>query len=117
MLTTEQIETKFESLNTKVRALTTQLDVLNNDLINKVNTTDMLRSLEEIKDLIRTQATTIGEIEERLSKIILPEETRYYLEEGEVDSYQANINTLKAMMVKFDKLYKNLVAYQSNINS
>ena len=90
---------------------------LNEDLNSKVNIPDMERSIEELRDLIRTTSITVNKLEEKLAKVILPEETRFYLTGDEVLNFQSNFNTLKAMMNKFDKLYKNLVNYQLKANS
>jgi hypothetical protein len=117
MLTTEQIESKFNILDIKIKGLTIQLERMNNDLSNKTNLTDLSRSINELKELIRTNAVVVQKIEEKLSKVILPEQTRFFLNEGEVENFQSNFNTLKAMMTKFDKLYRNLVAYQSNLKT
>jgi uncharacterized protein YukE len=115
MLTTEQIASKFNNIDLKLEGFKNQLERMNNDLSNKANLTDLSRGLEELKELIRSTASTVQQLEQRLSKVLLPEETRMYLAEGEVQSFQSNFNALKAMMTKFDKLYKNLVAYNSNL--
>lgn len=116
MLTTEQISSKFNNLDIKLEGIKVQLERISNDLSNKANLTDLTRGLDELRELIRETATTVQTLEQKLAKIILPEDTRLYLDEGEVQSFQSNFNALKAMMTKFDKLYKNLVAYQSNLN-
>jgi len=115
MLTTEQIASKFNNIDLIIKGFTVQLERFNADLSNKANLTDLTRGLDEIRELIRSTASTVQDLEEKLTKIILPEDTRLYLDEGEVQSFQSNFNALKAMMTKFDKLYKNLVAYQSNL--
>ena len=115
MLTTQQIASKFNNIDLVLKGITIQLERLNTDLSNKANLTDLSRGLEELRELIRSTASTVQVLEQKLSKIILPEDTRLYLAEGEVQSFQSNFNSLKAMMTKFDRLYKNLVAYQSNV--
>lgn len=116
MLTTEQISTNFNILDIKIQGVAVQLERLASNLANKANLTDLSRAVEEIRELIRETASTVQSLEQKLSKVILPEDTRLYLAEGEVQSFQSNFNALKAMMTKFDRLYKNLVAYQSNSN-
>jgi hypothetical protein len=113
MLTTTQIEARLNNIDVKIEGLTTQLERLNTDLGSKITTADLTRSYDELKELIRTNSITISEMEQKLAKVILPEETRFYLEGSEVSDFQSNFNSLKAMMSKFDKLYKSLVAYAS----
>lgn len=115
MLTTEQIEVKINNLDVKIKGLSDNQQRLSADLANKANLTDLSRRFEELKELIRESNQTIQALEEKLSKVQLPEQTRLYLDEGEVESFQSNFNALKAMMTKFDKLYKNLVAYNANV--
>ncbi|MCK9428880.1 MAG: hypothetical protein M0R17_02565 [Candidatus Omnitrophica bacterium] len=115
MLTTEQIEVKLNNLDQKIKGVVVLIERLSSDISAKTNITDLNRNVSELRDLIKDNATFIGSLEEKLAKIILPEETRYYLNEGEVSSFQSNFNTLKAMMNKMDTLYKNIVNYQSNL--
>ena len=117
MLSNEQIEAKFNSLDSYNKALRTAMDRMSAELANKSNITDTNRNISELKDLIRQNSISIQALTDKLSKVILPEETRMYLDGGEVESYQSNFNTLRAMMVKFDKLYKNLVAYESKLSN
>jgi len=115
MLTNEQIEAKLNALDSKIKGLVIALDRTNAEVLNKTNNTNLNRTAEELRELIRACSIEIQTLNEKLSKVILPEQTRFYLDEGEVSTFQSNFNALKAMMVKFDKLYRNLVAYSSNL--
>jgi len=117
MLTTEQIEAKFNAIDNKLKGFSILLNRMDVDISGKTNIADLNRSISDLKELIRSNASIIKSIEEKLTSIILPEETRYYLSQGEVSTFQSNFNTLKAMMNKLDKLYKNLVAYQISSTS
>lgn len=117
MLTNEQIQAKFNALDNKILGLTVALDRTNAEVLNKTNNANLNRTSEELRELIRACNVEIQTLNKKLGKVILPEQTRMYLDAGEVESFQSNFNALKAMMVKFDKLYKNLVAYSSNLGS
>lgn len=112
-LTTEQLETKLVALERYIAGLQEQMNKLETNLNARALTSDLRRTETLLRNLIRDNARLINTIEQRLSKIILPEETRYYLDQGEVEQFQSNFNKLRAMMTSFDKLYKNLVAYTS----
>lgn len=116
-LTTEQMDAKIMKLETQVRGLQEQINKLTSTLTSKAYTSDLRRTERALQALINDNSKLISSIEERLSKVILPEETRYYLDEGEVAQFQANFNKLRAMMSSFEKLYKNLVAYSSSMRS
>lgn len=113
-LTTQQLEAKIMTLETKVKGLQSQINTLNTKLLARSTTSDLRRTETIIKELIRDNAKLIGDLEEKLAKIILPENTRYYLEQGEVSQFQSNFNQLRAMMASFKKLYDSLVAYTAN---
>jgi septal ring factor EnvC (AmiA/AmiB activator) len=113
--TIDQLEVKVKNLETKIQGLSTIVNKLNTDLLLKSNATDLNRIRAELYELINDNSELISKIDEQLAKVILPEDTRYYLEESEVSDFQSNFNKLKAMMIQFDRLYKNLVAYEANL--
>ena len=116
-LTPEQIEIKIRQLETKIKAFQVTLERLQADINNKISSSDLSRTNNELRGLIQDNSKLINNNVEKLSKVILPEETRFYLEGSEVQDFQSNFNKLKAMMVNFEKLYKNLVSYATNLNS
>jgi hypothetical protein len=117
MLTNDQIQAKLNSFEQKLQGIIVILERTNAELLNKITSSTLNRTNEELRELIRVNAEEIGRLNEKLSKVLLPEETRFYLEAGEVEAFQSNFNTLKAMMVKLEKLYKNIIAYNANLSS
>ena len=115
MLSNEQIESKFNRITVELSGIKLQIRRIVDDLNNKIDANDLNRNITTLKALIDTQSSLISDVENRLSKVVLPEETRYYLKEGEVASFQSNLNTMKAMLANMDKMYKNIVAFQSNL--
>lgn len=114
-LTTEQLEMKVLNLETQIKGLVTKINNVTTEVNSKTNVVDANRNNIELRSLISDNGTLITNLEEKLAKVILPAETRFYLSEGEVTDFQSNFNQLKAMMISFEKLYKNLVAYSSNL--
>lgn len=108
------LETKVRSLEIIIRGLQEKIDELEKDLQARTYSSELIRTTKSLKALIKDNSELINDLEQKLSKIILPEETRYYLEEGEVAQFQSNFNRLRAMMVSFQKLYDSLVAYTSS---
>lgn len=117
MATLEQLETKINNLTNNYTAVKDQLNKITTNLNTKIDNSDLLRNIEELRGLINDCNTSISTLENKLAKIILPEETRYYLKEGEVSSFQSNFNTLRAMMSHLDQLTKNIIAYQTNLGN
>lgn len=113
MATIEQLEIRLSNLEKKTQGIITSLERVLAELISKASSTDLGRLDAQLRELITANNSVISQMEQKLSKISLPEDTRHYLEGSEVQSFQSNFNQLKAMMIQFDKLYKNLVAYEA----
>lgn len=114
--TIDQLENRIINLEKKVQGIILNLERIVNELVSKVNSNDLSRTDALLRELILANSKMIDSLSSKLSKIILPEETRYYLDGGEVQSFQSNFNKLKGMMTQMDKLYKNLIAYEVQKN-
>ena len=112
--TNEQLTQEVQQLRSAVTTLQTQLAELNQNTNSRVRLSDLARSETELNSKIQDNSTLIVRIEEQLSKVKLPDDTRYYLEESEVNNFRANFNKLLAMLASYEQLYKNLVAYSVN---
>lgn len=117
MATVETLDTKLKTFETQLKGFAEKLAKLEADMTSKSNTADLNRLESVLRGLITDNATLISANEQKLAKVILPEETRYYLTEGEVATFQSNFNQLKAMMTAFEKLYKNLVSYSTKLRA
>ena len=118
MATVTQLEEKLNALLTKVDGLYSIYGTLQQDTNSRVRLSDLTTSEDNMTTILNSQGQSIADIEKKLAKILLPEDTRYYLEEGEVGDFKSNFAKLKAMLAKFEALYKNLVAYSvSRTNS
>ena len=111
--TNEQLENKILVLETKIKGIIVTIERIASDLVSKSSGADLSRLDSQLRELITDVSSTVNNLDAKLTKVILPEETRYYLEEGEVTSFQSNFNKLKSMMIQFEKLYNNLVAYEA----
>lgn len=111
--TLQTIERRVIALETAVKGVALRLERVANENASKASSSDLTRSESILKDLIKDTNSIVSLLEQKLSKVLLPTDTRYYLEAGEVEDFQSNFQQLKAMMVQFQRLYKNLVAYSS----
>lgn len=112
-----QLTNEIKVLREQYEALLTEVANLTNRVESKPKLSDITRSETTLKSMINDNSTDITRIERKLAMIILPEEPRYYLTQNEVSSFQANLSKLLAMMTSFEQLYKNLVAYSSNLTT
>lgn len=112
-MTIEQLEDRIKDAENKIKALNLVYDRLSATVESKTNSSDLNRTSTELRELIAGTDNTVAQLNEKLSKVILPEETRYYLKEGEVAAFQSNFNKLKTMLIKIESLYQSVVAYES----
>ena len=112
--TNEQLELELKQLTVLVNGIANQLAELKQNVNSRPMRSDLARSESNLDAKIKSNSELITTIEQKLATIILPEDTKYYLEESEVGDFRSNFNKLLAMMSSFEQLYKNLVAYSIN---
>jgi hypothetical protein len=116
-LITSTLENKIKNIEKDIKTMKTQIASLQTLFGSSPSTSDMNLSENVLRGLINTNRELITDIEERLTKVILPDETRYYLEESEVESFRANFQKLVAMMTDVEQTYDAIVAYTANLKT
>lgn len=111
----DQNEIRINKLEKSNSAILATLTKMQNDIDSRIHLSELQKSSEELKILIRDNSKLIVDLQRKLSKVLLPEETRYFLEDGDVASFKSNFSQLKAMMSRFENLYNNLVAYSTQL--
>lgn len=112
MATTSELETRIANLENIVQGLCRSITSVVDNSSVQIKLSDLQRSEQSMLNLIRDYSQVVANLEIKLSKVILPSDTKYYLEEGEAEEFRANFAKLKAMIARFEVLYKNLVSYQ-----
>ena len=112
--TNQQLTNELQQIRTLLDGLNTQLNEIKQNVNSRPMRSDLARSEANQSSKIKDNSEIINKIEQKLSKISLPDSTRYYLSETEVGDFRANFNKLLAMLASFDQLYKNLVSYSVN---
>lgn len=115
-LTDAQIQIKLNTLEKDISDIKNALSMMQDDIRSRLHLSELQVASNELRSLITDNSNLIVDIETRLAKILLPEETQYYLEEGDVEAFKSNFSKLKAMMARFERLYNNLVAYSAQVN-
>lgn len=114
-LTDSQISLKLNTLEKSISDLQFNISKLTDDISSRTMLSDLALQEAELRQLISDNSKLIVNLERRLAQVLLPEDTRYYLEEGEVNAFKSNFSQLKAMMTRFERLYNNLVAKISTL--
>lgn len=110
------ISNQLEAIRTDIKRLQTQAKTLENLYGACVTLSDLGLSENRTKQLIADNSEQITKNQEKLSLVSLPEDTRYYLEESEIEDFRSNFQKLVAMMTDVQNLYDSMVAYVSNIS-
>jgi len=78
---------------------------------------DALPTLTEVNNLIDVLETAVDEwsdriedVESKLTKVQLPETTRYYLDEDELSNWQAMINDMRITLAQLSQSKQSFVA-------
>jgi len=110
-LSPRQMQADLEKQGQLIRSISKIIAELDQDVRTRPMVSDINTMYKELSKLVKDNSSIIQQLETKLAKIILPDQTKYYLEEGEVADFKSNFARLNAMMSKFEKLYSNLVAY------
>lgn len=113
----EQLTNENKVMRAQIEALQDLLAELKQDINSRPMLSDIDSSETNLEAQIRDNSTLINQLERQLSKVVLPEDTRYYLSQTEVADFRSNFGKLLAMIASFEKLYKNLVAYSANLET
>ena len=113
----------LNSLNNIQKTQAKQLAGIENrmtDLENKTNIfltkSDIQNSLNEMTDAIAATNTAINEIEQKLNKIKLPEDTRFFLKESEVSDFRINFRKLRTMMSELERTRQAFIRLAARFN-
>tara|TARA_Y100000310_G_C20585002_1_gene764929 strand:+ start:319 stop:708 length:390 start_codon:yes stop_codon:yes gene_type:complete len=108
------LKAKITNIEREIINIKGTLDNLERLFGNSPNQAQFKKLEQELNVSIRSNSSRITKIEEKLSKISLPADTRFYLEESEVRDFRANFQKLTALMTDVENLYDTMVAYLSN---
>jgi archaellum component FlaC len=117
VLLTPDLTNQLTRIEKDIDRLKGQIQGLQSLFGNSVSTSQLNLVDNRVRQLISSNAGLISNVEERLSMVALPKETRYYLQESEIEDFRANFQKLAAMIADVNELYDSLVAYVSNTTS
>ena len=91
--------------------LSNRIDELASDM-GKYATQGQLKTSEaNTKNLINQNSRAINDIQQQISMVVLPENSRYYLTSKEISDFRSNYQSIIAMMGDAERLYQSLVSY------
>ncbi len=116
MPTIDSIHNTQLSMKKEIEYLKNKLNSLENNLSLYVSNSEMEERLNQITTIMNDYNNVLGSIEEKLGKIILPEDTRYYLETSEITNFRDNFRKLRLMMSDLEKSRTSMIRLMSRYN-
>jgi len=102
------------TLQASIKNIERRLGVIENKIRALASSSEIGVSEARLKSLIGDNSTLINRLNEKIGTINIPEETRWYLENSEVEDFRANFAKLRAMIADVEALYQNVVAYTAS---
>lgn len=107
------IDAEINKINKSIIDINKRIDALVN-LFGKAVTLSDLRILQrDLDNKTQQTATLVAELESRLNMIKTPDETRFYLEESEIEDFRINFTKLSTMISDVNDTYTSLTTYLS----
>lgn len=111
MATTNNYDNILANLQADIKVINRRLGVIEDKLRAAASTSEIGTSEARTNSLINDHAILINKLEAKLGTVQVPDDTRWYLENSEIEDFRANFAKLKAMVADVDSLYQNIVAY------
>jgi len=105
---------KINVLEKNVSDINVAINKIISLLNSYVKTSDLVKSENSLLDDIKDLKTSISKLENKLSMIVLPNDTKYYLKQDEIQNFRNTVQQITAMMTSMEQLYTNVVAYTAS---
>lgn len=113
----------IQSLDNDIKATQKQVNTLQDSLIKVIDKltiyvtkAELASSISEIDQRISDFNTALTEVETKLQNILLPTDTRFFLQESEVTDFRNNFKILRAMMAELENTRKAFIKLASRYN-
>lgn len=110
----QELESRVKELENKVKKLSSLLGKTVASLDNASAKTDLVRSETNITGMMNSLSSKVEILENKLTQVQLPEQTKWYLSQNEIENFRSSFAQLKAIMAEFRSLYTGLVSYSVN---
>jgi hypothetical protein len=103
-------------LETAMKAQSARITLLENEL-GKYATQGHLKTSEaNTKNIINQNSILINDLEQKLLTVSIPDDTKYYLSNTEIEDFRNTYRKLIAMMTDSERLYQSLIAYTATLD-
>lgn len=104
------------NVNPTLKSLQTQIDDINEKLDIRVTTAELQTAIGEYAQIINDFNSALADVEEKVKNILLPTDTRFYLEESEISDFRSNFRMLRALMTDLEKSRQAFIKLSARYN-
>lgn len=115
-VTLEGLYNQIESLKKVMAGVSDRTSALETISGIYITQASLQTSMRDMNDKLNSMNSSINDIEVKLQKISLPDNTRYYLEESEIVDFRTNFKQLRVMMTELEKSRQAMIRLMSRYN-
>lgn len=112
-----------EALNNQIISLRTRVSTLENrmlDLEDKqtifVTKSDLFAEVKNINNTVNDINEALATIENKLAKVFLPADTRFFLQESEITDFRNNFRQLRALSADLERSRQAFIKLSARFN-
>lgn len=114
--TLQGLDNTLRVTRTEMSGLEARIETLEERASIYITNAELQTSLSDINDNISDINTTINTIETQLQRVVLPTDTRYYLQESEISDFRNNFRQLRALMAELERSRAAFIRLASRYN-
>lgn len=104
-----ELNNKINTLKERINELKNNYDVMQATLSICVRKSDLTSESTRLSNDITNMSDVITKLETKLAKVLLPEDTKYYLDEDELKNIRNKIRQMNALIIRLQELEKHVI--------
>lgn len=110
------LENSIKTLSKQIKGLESRIKTLETNIKAYVLKSDLSSGTADLRDSVDSLNAAVQDIETKLQKIVLPEDTRLYLQESEVADFRAHFRQLRALAAEVERSRQAMIRLMSRFN-
>jgi len=114
--TLNSLQNSINSIRKDDEALLSRIKVIEDRLEVFATRSELLTEVNRINTSLEEFNCALIKVEERLKKIILPEETRFFLQESEITDFRNHFRQLRTFMAELERSRQAFIRLSARFN-
>ena len=115
-ISTEALQNQINSLRARVSDSENIIKDIEDKQSIFVTKSDLFAEIRSIENLVNDINEALATIENKLAKVFLPADTRFFLEESEITDFRNNFRQLRALTADLEKSRQSFIKLASRFN-